>query len=229
MKYLSLKVNEVLSEEVFEELKKAIVNFDMDKAVEAAEKSVILDIDPLEAIEKGLVSGLREVGERFEGGELFLIHIVAAAETAQKAMSDVFEPQLLKQKKTRKSLGKVVIGTVEGDIHDIGKTIVASMLSASGFDVYDIGKDVPSEKFVERTKEVDANIVAASTLLSVALPVQREIVESLKKAGMREKVKVMVGGAPVTREWAEEIGADGYGSNAVEAVKVAKRLLKLSE
>ncbi|MFQ5710237.1 MAG: B12-binding domain-containing protein [Candidatus Geothermarchaeales archaeon] len=218
-----------MPEEVFDELKSAITNFDVDKVVEAAKKSVSLDIDPLEAIERGLSSGLREVGERFEDGELFLIHIVAAAEAAQKAMKEVFEPQLLKQKKTRKSLGKVVIGTVKGDIHDIGKTIVASMLSASGFDVYDIGKDVPSEEFVERAKEMDANIVAASALLSTALPVQREIVEALRKAGMREKVKVMVGGGPVTQEWAEEIGADGYGSNAVEAVKVAKRLLMISE
>lgn len=222
-------MNGILPEEVFDELKSAITNFDVDKVVEAAKKSVSLDIDPLEAIERGLSSGLREVGERFEDGELFLIHIVAAAEAAQKAMKEVFEPQLLKQKKTRKSLGKVVIGTVKGDIHDIGKTIVASMLSASGFDVYDIGKDVPSEEFVERAKEMDANIVAASALLSTALPVQREIVEALRKAGMREKVKVMVGGGPVTQEWAEEIGADGYGSNAVEAVKVAKRLLMISE
>jgi len=214
-----------MSHEVLEEMKNAVVNFDVERAVEGAKRALEMGVDPVEAIDKGLTKGLRIIGEKFEKGELFLMHIVAAAETARRAIDEVLQPEILKRKTERKVLGKVVIGTVAGDIHDIGKNLVAVMLFIAGFEVFDLGRDVPVDEFIEKAKEVNANIVATSTLLSTTLLVQQEIVEALKEAGIRDKVKVMVGGAPVTQEWAERIGADGYGADAMEAVGVAKRLL----
>jgi len=178
---------------------------------------------------KGIAKGLRIVGDKYERGELFLMHLVAAAEPAQKAVKELLEPEIKKKAGERKSLGKVVIGTVQGDIHDIGKNIVASMLFAAGFDVIDLGKDVPAEEFAKKAKELNANIVGASALLSTTLPVQKEIVEALKAMGIRDKVKVIFGGAPCTPEWVEEIGGDGYAENAIEAIKVAKRLIGVKD
>jgi len=155
--------------------------------------------------------------------------LVAAAEPAQKAVKELLEPEIKKKAGERKSLGKVVIGTVQGDIHDIGKNIVAAMLFAAGFDVIDLGKDVPAEEFAKKAKEVGANIVGASALLSTTLPVQKEIIEALKAMGIRDKVKTIFGGAPCTPEWVEEIGGDGYAENAIEAVKVAKRLIGIKD
>ena len=142
-----------------------------------------------------------------------------------KAAIAVLEPEMTKRGTARQILGKVVIGTVEGDIHDIGKTLVATMLSASGFDVYDMGVDVPITKFVEKAREVGADIVGLSALLTTTMVKQRTIIKALEEGGLRPKVKVLVGGAPVTRSWASEIGAEGYSEDAVGAVGVAKRLM----
>jgi len=157
------------------------------------------------------------------------MHLVAAAEASKKALNEILEPRIVKAKAERKSLGKIVIGTVAGDIHDIGKNIVASMLFAAGFEVHDLGKDVPVSEFIKKEKEVKANIVASSALLSTTLPVQHEIVKALVAEGLRDKVKVIVGGAPVTEEWVKEIGADGFGENAVEAVNVTKKVLNIKD
>ena len=214
-----------MSHEVLEELKNAVTDFDEEKAVESARKALEMGIDPVEAIEGGLTKGLRIIGEKFEKDELFLMHIVAAAEAARRAIDEVLQPEILKRKAERKVLGRVVIGTVHGDIHDIGKNLVAVMLFIAGFEVFDLGRDVPVKEFVKKAKDVNADIVAASTLISTTLLMQREIIEALEAAGIRGKVKVLVGGAPVTQEWAERIGADGYGADAMEAAGVAKRLL----
>jgi len=214
-----------MSHEVLEEMKNAVVNFDAEGAVESARKALKMGIDPVEAIEGGLTKGLRIIGERFEKGELFLMHIVAAAEAAKRAIDGILQPEILKRKAERKVLGRVVIGTVAGDIHEIGKNLVAVMLFIAGFEVFDLGRDVPVEEFVKKAKDVKADIVATSALLSTTLLVQQEIIQALEAAGIRDKVKVMVGGAPVTEEWAERIGADGYGADAMEAVSIAKRLL----
>jgi len=214
-----------MSHEVLEEMKNAVISFDVEKAIESARKALEMGVDPVEAIEEGLTKGLQIIGERFEKGELFLMHIVAAAEAARRAIDEVLQPEILKRKAERKILGRVVIGTVAGDIHEIGKNLVAVMLFIAGFEVFDLGRDVPVEEFVKKAKDVNANIVAASALLSTTLLVQREIIEALEAAGIRDKVKVIVGGAPVTEEWAERIGADGYGADAMEAASVAKRLL----
>jgi trimethylamine corrinoid protein len=208
-----------------DDLVNSVQTFDPDKVMEATNNALKAGIDPLKIIEDGLTKGLRIVGKKFEDGELFLMHLVAAAEASKKALNELIEPRLAQSKEERKSLGKVVIGTVAGDIHDIGKNIVASMLFAAGFEVHDIGKDIPVDQFINKSREVNANIVASSALLSTTMPVQRDIVKSLVGQGMRDKVRIMVGGAPVTENWAKEIGADGYAENAIEAVNVTKRLV----
>jgi len=214
---------------ILEELANAVQAFDSDKVMETTMKALASSIDPGIIIEQGLAKGLRIVGKKFEDGELFLMHLVAAAEPAQKAIKELLEPEIKKRGEERKAPGKVVLGTVAGDIHDIGKNIVGAMLIAAGFDVHDIGKDVPTEQFVNKAKEVKADIIGASALLSTSLPMQHEIVKACETEGIRNKVKLIFGGAPVTEEWVREIGGDGYGENATEAVKVAKRLLNIRD
>jgi len=216
---------EMSQQAILDELANAVQTFDPDKVMEVTKKALAAGVDPSIIIEQGLAKGLRIVGKKFEDGELFLMHLVAAAEPAQKAIKELLEPELKKRKSERKSAGKVVLGTVAGDIHDIGKNIVGAMLIAAGFDVYDIGKDIPAEEFVNKAKEVNANIVGASALLSTSLPVQAEIVKAFKAANMRDKVKLVFGGAPCTAEWVKEIGGDGYAENAVEGVNLIKQLV----
>ena len=208
-----------------EEIVNAVLSFDGDKVTEATKKALKQGQDPVKIVDE-LTKALRIVGKKFEDGEFFLMHLVAAAEPVQRVIKDILEPEMLKKKEQRTSLGKVVLGTVAGDIHDIGKNIVGAMLFAAGFEVYDIGKDMPADQFVAKAKEVSANLVGASALLSTSLPMQREIVEGIVAAGLRDKVKLIFGGAPVTEEWVKEIGGDGYAENAIEAVNVAKKLLK---
>ena len=210
-----------------EEIINAVLSFDGDKITEVTKKALKQGQDPVKVLDE-LTKALRIVGKKFEDGEFFLMHLVAAAEPVQRVIKDILEPEMLKKKETRKSLGKVVLGTVAGDIHDIGKNIVGAMLFAAGFEVFDIGKDIPPEQFVAKVKEVNANLVGASALLSTSLPMQREIVEGIVAAGLRDKVKLIFGGAPVTEEWVKEIGGDGYAENAMEAVNVAKKLLKVT-
>jgi corrinoid protein of di/trimethylamine methyltransferase len=208
-----------------EEIVNAVLTFDGDKVTEATKKALKQGQDPVKIVDE-LTKALRIVGKKFEDGEFFLMHLVAAAEPVQRVIKDILEPEMSKKKEQRTSLGKVVLGTVAGDIHDIGKNIVGAMLFAAGFEVYDIGKDMPADQFVAKAKEVSANLVGASALLSTSLPMQREIVEGIVAAGLRDKVKLIFGGAPVTEEWVKEIGGDGYAENAIEAVNVAKKLLK---
>jgi corrinoid protein of di/trimethylamine methyltransferase len=168
--------------------------------------------------------GVNEVGDQFSRGDMFLPELVAAGE-AMKAAVAVLEPEMAKTGAAREIEGKVVVGTVQGDIHDIGKTLVGTMLSASGFEVYDLGVDVPIMKFVETARQVGADIIGLSALITTTMGKQRDVIEALDDMGMRAQVKVMVGGAPVTHSWAEEIGADGYSEDAVGAVSLAKRLV----
>lgn len=213
---------------VLDELADAVQTFDSDKVLEVTKKALAAGIDPSTVIEQGIAKGLKVVGKKFEDGELFLMHLVAAAEPSQRAIKELLEPEIKKRKGERKSAGKVVLGTVAGDIHDIGKNILGAMLIAAGFDVIDIGKDIPAEEFVKKAKEVNANIVGASALLSTSLPVQAKIVKAFKAANMRDKVKLVFGGAPCTAEWVKEIGGDGYAENAIEGVNVIKQLMPSS-
>jgi dimethylamine corrinoid protein len=206
-------------QEIVELLKNGVIVGDKEgvkKLVEEALKSGMSARDVLDA----LTNGMNEIGRRFEDGEIFLPEVMLAAD-AMYAGLEILEPELLKGGETSK-LGKVVIGTVEGDIHDIGKNIVKIMLQGAGFEVYDLGKDVPCENFVEKAKEVKANIIGVSALMSTTTPGQKRVAEIAKEEGL--KVEIMVGGACTTREWAESIGAH-YAPNATEAVKIARSLV----
>ena len=211
-----------------DEIVDSVLSFDADKVTAATKKALKDGEDPVKIVDR-LTLALRVVGKKFEDGELFLMHLVAAAEPVQKVIKEILEPEMVKNRTKRTSLGKVVLGTVAGDIHDIGKNIVGAMLFAAGFEVFDTGKDVPAEQFVSKAKEVGANVVGASALLSTTLPIQREIVQRIQATGQRDKVKLIFGGAPATEEWVKEIGGDGYGENAIEAVNVTKRLLKIEK
>ena len=209
-------------------VREQLFTFDSDKFVETIRKTVDEGHDPLEIV-NALTHVLKEIGKKFEDGEIFLVHLVAAGEAARRATSEVLQPLIEKSKEKTTTLGKVLIGTVAGDIHDIGKNIVAMMLFTSGFEVHDIGKDISAEEFVRKTRDLNVDVVAVSALLTTTLPAQRDVIEALKKAGLKQKVKVIVGGAPATAKWAEEAGADGYGEDAIEAVKITKKLLGVKE
>jgi corrinoid protein of di/trimethylamine methyltransferase len=213
-----------MSEELFQEMAHSIIDGEVEDARRLAQEILDRDIDPLEAINKGFVPGLDEVGENFGCGEMFLPDLVLAAEAMKSAVA-VLEPEMTRRGTARQLLGKVVIGTVEGDIHDIGKTLVGTMLAASGFQVFDMGVNVPVAAFAEMAREVNADIVGVSSLLTTTMGQQRDVIEALDDLGLRSQVKVIVGGAPVTQRWAEEIGADGYSEDAIGAVALAKRLL----
>ncbi len=211
-------------EEILRGLSEAVLSFDADAAAKAAEKAVDANINPVMAIEKGLAVGLREIGDKFEAGELWLPHLVLGAEAMEAAIK-VLEAHMPKSELKSTSKGTVVIGTVEGDIHDLGLRIVASMLRANGFTVYDLGCDTASLAFISKAKEVDADIIAVSSLMTTTMPFMRDLIDALNAAGIRDKYKVMVGGGPVSAEWAKAIGADAYGKDAAEAVRIAKSLL----
>ncbi|MCX7756379.1 MAG: corrinoid protein [Anaerolineales bacterium] len=214
-----------MSQELFDAMRQSVIEGDPDLAATLARKAIEQEIDPLVALNEGFVPGINYVGEQFGLGEMFLPELVVAGE-AMKAAVAVLEPEFARRGTARQILGKVVIGTIEGDIHEIGKTLVATMLSASGFQVYDLGVDVPVMKFVEKAREVNADIIAISALLTTTMVRQKDVVEALHDSNVT--AKVMVGGAPVTRSWAQEIGAHGYSEDAVGAVAVARHLMGLA-
>jgi corrinoid protein of di/trimethylamine methyltransferase len=213
-----------MSDELFTAMRQSVIDGDAEQAEVLARQALERGLDPLDAINKGFVEGVNYVGQQFGCGEMFLPDLVLAGE-AMKAAVAVLEPEMQKRGSQRQMLGRVVLGTVKGDIHEIGKTLVATMLSASGFQVYDLGVDVPFEKFAQKAREVGADIVGVSALLTTTMTGQKSVIEALGDGGLRPKVKVMVGGAPVTRSWADEIGADGYSEDAIGAVAEAKRLV----
>lgn len=213
-----------MSKELFEKMAQSIIDGDDEVSAALARESIEAGIDPLEAINQGFIIGVNFVGDEFSCGNAFLPELVMAGE-AMKAAIAVLEPELARLGTKREILGTVVIATVEGDIHDIGKTLVGTMMSAAGFEVYDMGVDVPIVDLVAKAREVNADIVGVSALLTTTMVKQRDVIEALEDMGLGDKVRVMVGGAPVTRAWMEEIGADGYSEDAIGAVNVAKELL----
>jgi corrinoid protein of di/trimethylamine methyltransferase len=213
-----------MSQELFDAMRQSIIDGDEEAAARLAAESVAEGIDPLVAIDDGYVPGLHHVGDQFAIGEMFLPDMMLAARAMKGAVA-VLEPEMNRRASHRAVLGRVVIGTVKGDIHEIGKNLVGMMLQASGFEVHDLGVDVPFERFAEKAREVGADIVGVSALLTTTMTGQRNVVAELEAAGLRPRVKVMVGGAPVTSGWAAEIGADGYSEDAVGAVTLAKQLM----
>jgi corrinoid protein of di/trimethylamine methyltransferase len=210
--------------QLFQEMAQSIIDGDSEISAKLAQQAVVQGLDPLEVISNGFVVGVNQVGEAFAKGDAFLPELVMAGE-AMKAAVAVLEPELASRGTERKMLGKVILCTVEGDIHEIGKTLVGTMLSSAGFKVFDLGVDVPVMNVVEKAREVNADIVAMSALLTTTMVHQKDVIEALEDIGLRSKVKVMVGGAPVTKEWVKQIGADGYSEDAIGAIKVAKQLL----
>ena len=201
----------------------SVLEGDEEQAEELAHRALELGYPPLAVIENGFVRGIREVGELWEEGALFLPELVTAAEAMKKAMA-VLRPALGAGVQSP-AQGHLVIGTIEGDIHDIGKTLVATMLEANGFRVTDLGADVPVGRFVDEAEASGADGIAISALLTTTMSGQRRVVEELEKRALRQRVKVLVGGAPCSQEWAERIGADGYAGDAVAAVALARRLI----
>jgi len=209
------------TEGFLKEAKESIKDADKGKAQELAKQAIAEGMDPLEVINKGFRAGITEVGDLFGRGELFLPELILSAE-AMKGATDILTSALPVGAKER---GKVVIGTAQGDIHDIGKSMVVSFLQANGFEVYDLGRDVEMQQFIDKAKEVDADIIGMSALLTTTMSMQKTLIQELKKTGLREKFKVMVGGAPATQRWADRIGADAYGVDAADAAKKATELL----
>lgn len=201
----------------------SIVEGEPDKTVDLTRQAIEANIEPLAIIDGGLVPGMNVVGEKFQSGEYFLPHLIIAASGMQQAM-ELLEPELQARQETVERAGTVVIGSVAGDIHEIGKSLVGTMMVANGFQVYDLGVDVPTETFVAKVQETGADILGLSALLTTTMTVQRQIIEALEEAGIRDQVKVIIGGAPVNQEWADTIGADGYADDAVGAIELAKRL-----
>ncbi|MFQ6125720.1 MAG: B12-binding domain-containing protein [Candidatus Heimdallarchaeota archaeon] len=213
-----------MTDEPSSALAEAVILGDAKRAKELTMRYLNYGMDPLTILEDGLARGVRIVGEKFEAGEYFLPDLVMGAE-AMKAGIRILEPELQRTQQQMKSKGRIVIGTAAGDIHDIGKNIVIAMLAAAGFEVHDLGVDVSVDKFIETVRKLKPDIVGVSVLLRIALPEQQKLIEALRREKLRNQIKVIVGGAPVTPMWAKEIGADAYGDNAVSAVAEAKRLM----
>jgi len=206
---------------IFAELENGVKSLQQETAIEAAKKALAAGVSPVEAIEHGLAKGIREVGEMFARKEMFVVELIYAASIMEEAIK-ILEPALKASKEKRHSEAAFVLGTVAGDIHDIGKNLVRIMLEAGGFEVHDVGKDVATENFVSKAKEVGAGLVGASSLMTTTVDVQKDLVDALRSAGI--KAPLMVGGAAVSDEWAKEIGAH-YSSDANSAVVMAKQLL----
>ena len=214
-----------MSSDLLQKMAQSIIDGDIETAVALANEAITAGLDPLEAINNGFVVGVNQVGEQFSCGNAFLPELVMAGE-AMKAAINALEPEMKKRGSQRTMLGKVVLATVEGDIHEIGKSLVGTMLSASGFQVYDLGVDVPAQKIIAKVKEMEADLIGLSALLTTTMVKQKEVIDELEKEGLRKKVKVLVGGAPVTRDWVQKIGADGFSEDAIGAVSVAKQLIR---
>ena len=212
-----------MSDELYGKLAKAVIDGEPEDAEQLAKDALAQGLDPLTCINEGLTKGIQKVGELFSSGEYFLPELIIGAEAMKQALA-VLEPAMVGDQ-SREVVGRVVLGTVEGDMHEIGKTLVGTMLVANGFQVYDIGVDKSAAEFLETIKENNADIVGASALLTTTMLQQKKLIETLEEAGLRDKVKVMVGGAPVTDSFASEIGADGYAEDAISAVDLAFRLI----
>ena len=208
---------------VLAEISLAVQQGEDDACVSAVRKALASGIPPLSVINDGLTAGIKVVGEKFGTGEMFLPELMMAMKTMKEGIK-IVDPELKKAKLEQPTLGKVLIGTVKGDIHDIGKNIVASMLELSGFTVIDLGTNVPADVFVSRAAQDKADVLGLSAMLTTTMQEQQVVVEALKKAGVRPAVKVVVGGAPVSEKWAHQIGVDGYGANAELAVQLVRTL-----
>jgi corrinoid protein of di/trimethylamine methyltransferase len=212
-----------LQEDILSQLDKAIQAADKSRALELVQQGLALGMRATDLVEQACIPAMRHLGDLWEEGEIFLPELMLSAET-MKAVMAILTPKMAAEQKDRLTSARVVIGTVQGDIHDIGKSLVAAMLEAAGFQVRDLGANVPLERFCNEADDFQAHLVCLSALLTTTMVGQKKVIDLLAERKLRERIKVMVGGAPVSRRWAEEIGADGYGENAIEAVRVARQL-----
>lgn len=210
--------------DIIENLTNAVVDGDQDKAQTGAKEALKQKMNPLEVIDQGLSMGAEIVGDRFERGEAFLPELLKAADAFDAAM-EILKPQIEAEGAEKNKIGTVLIATVKGDIHNIGKNIVATILNTRGFSVVDIGINVSTLTIIEEAEKAKADIIALSSVMTTTMPFQREIIEALNDMNLRDKYLVIVGGGPVNQEWADAIGADGYGETAIGAVDLAKKLL----
>jgi len=213
-----------MSNELMKKITASLVEGKPDETTDLTQQALKAGIEPLIIINEGLTAGMDIVGEKFQTGEFFLPNLVIAASGMNKAM-EILQPELKSRQQAAESLGTVVIGSVAGDIHEIGKSLVGTMLSVNGFQVYDMGVDVANEVFVAKVKETGAVILGLSALLTTTMTRQRDVIKELEEAGIRDQVKVLIGGAPISQEWADNIGADGYAEDAIGAVELAKNLV----
>jgi corrinoid protein of di/trimethylamine methyltransferase len=213
-----------MSETILKQLRETIVEYDEVKAQEVAKKGLAEGMDPLEMINQGIRVALDVMGDRFANGSIFLPEMMLAAKAADAAVA-VLEPAMLKSGATNQKLGRFLIATVKGDIHDIGKNIVALLMKSSGFEVIDLGVDKSCEEILEACKKNQVEVIGLSALLTTTMPHMREFIELLQESGLRDKFKVILGGAPVSQEFADAIGADGYASDAARAVDLTRRLI----
>jgi corrinoid protein of di/trimethylamine methyltransferase len=212
------------AQRLFKEMVKATVAGKEEQCVSLARKAIDKGVDPFQAIQNGFAQGMRIMGDKFAKLECFLPEVMLSAD-AMNAAVEVLKPNLM-QRADRGSLGTIIIGTIQGDVHDLGKNIVKIMLEANGFTVYDLGNDVSVRQFIDKAQELEADIIAASALMTTTMEHMPDIDGLLSELGIRKKFIVMLGGAPVIDEWAKEAGADGYGEDAAEAVETAKRLMQ---
>lgn len=215
----------VTNEDIYEKLKESVIEMDSDLAEKAANEALAAGMDPLDCITNGLSEGMQVMSDLFDEGEAFVPELLMSSESFDAAVQ-VLTSGLTEEEKNATSSGVVVIHTVQGDIHDIGKNIVSTMFEANNFTVYDLGRDVPTEEVVAKAKEVKADFILGSALMTTTMPSQREIINLLKEDGCRDDFFVMFGGAPVSKAWCEEIGADAYSDTATEAVDIAKNYIK---
>lgn len=214
----------MITEKIFEELKGAIIELDEGKAIRGANDLLAQGIDPVEGIEKGLSAGMKFIGDKFNRGECYLPELIRASNTFNAAMK-VLEPEIMERGQEKTRSGVVILGTVKGDIHKIGKDILAMLMKTRGFDVYNLGEDVSMSTFLKQAAEHKADIIGMSSLLTTTMSGQKEVIDILKETDVRDRYIVMVGGGPVSAEWAKEIGADGYAETAEEAVVLAEELV----
>ena len=208
-------------EELLEKLVQIVIDGNLDDAKSVAEEALASGVTPVAGIHDGLAKGMKVVGDKFASREYFLPEVLLSATTMQSAL-EVFLPKLDVKEG---GMGAIVVGTVEGDIHDIGKDIVKALLTAAGYMIYDLGRDVPADEFIKKAKEVGAQVIAMSTLMTPTLEIMKDVEEKLKEAGLKGKVKTIIGGGSVTTEFAEEIGSDAFGKDAGEAVAKVKALI----
>ena len=214
----------MISEQTIENVRQAVNSFDNDKAMKIVEESIAKGEDTLALMNQAFIPVINEIGEKFSTGEMFMPELIQAAEVMKKVTNRISEA--MTESQSQQKHGIIVMGTVEGDIHDIGKILVVTLLGVHGFEVHDLGRDIPVETFIEKAVAVNADIIGTSALLTTTMTQQKELENALKEAGLKGRVKTIIGGAPVTERWAKRIGADAYGENAHEAVLKANELIK---